>query len=357
MVSVIDADGHVEESTAMFSRIAPEWQARRPLALEFDRDTAYGRYNAVWLIDGQVYPRPVGRGGILLGTPTLMERARMKPVSIPAQELTDVGARLGDLDAAGIDKQVVYPTLFLTTTTEDVKLEAAFYRAYNDFMAEARQRSGGRVNFAALVPIRDVAGSIEELRRARTLGAVAVMLWGIAWDKTLDDEELCPFYAEAARLDLPVCLHFGWGSPALTNIFEAGNSFNSATMPVLMGARSVLSSNLLEEIPNLRFAFLETGSQWVPWMLHQIHRTGRARRDPAEYFREGRLFVACEADEDLNYLTNVIGEDCFVVASDYPHGDPSHEDNLSAAIMAREDVPLRVREKILAANPQRLYGL
>jgi aminocarboxymuconate-semialdehyde decarboxylase len=357
MVSVIDADGHVEESIAMFSRLEPEFQPRRPLALGFDKDTAYGRYNAVWLIDGQVYPRPVGRGGILLGTPTLMERARMKPVSIPAQELTDVEARLRDLDAAGIAKQVVYPTLFLTTTTEDVKLEAALYRVYNDFMGEARERSGGRVNFAALVPIRDVAGSVEELRRAKTLGAVSVMFLGMAWDKTLDDEDLCPFYEEAARLDLPVCLHFGWGCPAMTNIFQAGNSFNSATMPVLMGARSVISSNLLEEIPNLRFAFLETGSQWLPWMLHQIHRTGRARRDPAEYFREGRIFVACEADEDINYLTNVIGEDCFVVASDYPHGDPSHEDNLSAAIMAREDVPLRVREKILAANPQRLYGL
>jgi predicted TIM-barrel fold metal-dependent hydrolase len=119
----------------------------------------------------------------------------------------------------------------------------------------------------------------------------------------------------------------------------------------------VLSSNILEEIPNLRFAILETGSQWLPWMLHQIHRAGRARRDPAEYFREGRVYVACEADEDINYLTQVVGEDCFVVASDYPHGDPSHEDNLSAAIMAREDVPLRIREKILSANPQRLYGL
>ncbi len=357
MVNVIDADGHVEESVAMFSRLEPEFQPRRPLALQFDKDTAYGRYNAVWLIDGEVYPKVIGRGGIFLGTPTLMERAQMKPVSIPAQELTDVGARLRDLDAAGIDKQVVYPTLFLTTTTEDLKLESAFYRVYNDFMGEARETSGGRVNFAALVPIRDVQASIAELLRAKSLGAVAVMLLGMAWDKSLDHEDLCPFYEEAARLDLPVCLHFGWGNPGMTNLFEAGHSFNSATLPVLMGARSVLGSGVLEDIPNLRFAILETGSQWLPWMLHQIHRSGRLRRDPVEYFREGRVYVACEADEDINYLANVVGEDCFVVASDYPHGDPSHEDNLRGAIMAREDVPLRIREKILGENPSRLYGL
>src|SRR6266540_5984585 len=112
----IDADGYVEESVAMFSRIEPEYYERRPLALQFDRDTAYGVYNAVWLIDGEVYPRVVGKNGITLGTPTLMERAKMKPVSIPAHELTDVAARLQDLDAAGIEKQVVFPTLFLATT-------------------------------------------------------------------------------------------------------------------------------------------------------------------------------------------------------------------------------------------------
>lgn len=354
---VIDADGHVEESVAMFSRIEKEYYDRRPLALEFDRDTAYGPYNAVWLIDGEVYPRVVGKRGVTLGTPTMMERARLKPASIPAQELTDVEARLRDMDRAGIDKQVVYPTLFLATTTEDVKLEAALLRAYNDFMADAHRKSGGRIHFAALVPIRDIEESIREVRRAKGQGAVSVMLLGVAWDRSLGDEELCPFYQEAARLDLPVCVHFGWGCPAITGLFEAGKSFNSATLPVVMGARSVLGSHVLEEIPNLRFAFLETGSQWMPWVIHQIKRGGGTARDPADYLREGRVYVACEADEDINYLVDRLGEDCLVVASDYPHGDPSHEDNLSAAIMGREDVPLKVREKILSANPQRLYGL
>jgi predicted TIM-barrel fold metal-dependent hydrolase len=354
-MQIIDADGHVEESVAMLDRLEPELKKRRPIPLQFDLDTAYGQYNAVWMIDGEVYPKLVGPGGFILGTPTLMERARLKPVAIPAQELTDVAARLRDLDAAGIDQQVVFPTLFLTTTTEDVQLEAALFRAYNDFMGGVRQESGGRVQFAAQVPIRDVAASIAELGRAKALGACAVMLLGVTWDRTLDDEALCPFYEEAERLDLPVCLHFGWGSPAITSAFRAGQSFNSATLPVLMGARSVLASNLFEEFPRLRFAFLETGSQWLPWMLHQLKRSGKTGRE--RYFREGRAFVACEADEDINYITEVVGEDCFVVASDYPHGDPSHEDNLSAAIMAREDVPLRVREKILSANAQRLYAL
>ena len=355
---VIDADGHVEESVAMFDGIETEFYSRRPQALKLADNTAWGPWNAIWLIDGDVYPRVPGvRNGVILGTPTLMERARQKTASIPAQELTDVEARLRDLDVAGIQQQVVFPTLFLVSTTEDVQLEAALFRAYNTFMADARKRSGGRINFAALVPIRDVDESIKELRRAKQIGAVAVMLLGVAWDRLPEEPAHYPLYEEAARLDLPVCLHFGWGSPTITRLFRSGQSFNSATLPVIMAARSVLASSLLDDIPNLRVAFLETGSQWLPWMLHQIRRSGRRKTDPAEYFRQGRAFVACEADEDINYLTQSIGEDCFVVASDYPHGDLSAEDDISSAIMAREDVPLRVREKILSANPKRLYSL
>lgn len=47
--------------------------------------------------------------------------------------------------STGIDQQVVFRTLFLSTTNDDVALEAALLRAYNSFMAEACARSGGRV--------------------------------------------------------------------------------------------------------------------------------------------------------------------------------------------------------------------
>lgn len=357
---VIDADGHVEESHATFSFLEEEYHPRRPIVVEIEKDTVYAPYTASWLIDGKIYPNIMGKGGGRLGTPTAMDRAKTKPFSIPAQEMTDLGARLRDLDKASIDQQVVYPTLFLMTTTDDVRFEAALLRSYNSFMAGACATSGGRVKFAALVPIRAVQASIDELRRVRSLGAVAVMLHGVAWEKTLGDTSLWPFYEEAASLDIPVCTHFGWGSPGIRDVFDSRDrsaSFTAATLPVLIAFHSIMGSGVMEAIPNLRVAFLETGAQWMPWVIHQLRRSGAARKDPADYFREGRAYVACEADEDINHLVAEIGEDGLVVASDYPHGDFSREDNIRTAIMAREDVPLRLREKILSANPQHLYGL
>jgi len=91
--AVIDADGHVNESPSMFAFLDKKYYGRRPLALGFDSDTVYGQDNAVWLIDGKVYPKLIGKGGSVFRTPTLMESSKRKPVTIPAQELTDVEAR------------------------------------------------------------------------------------------------------------------------------------------------------------------------------------------------------------------------------------------------------------------------
>ena len=87
---IIDADAHVEESEAMFDRLDKEFRPRRPLPVRFATDTVYGKYNAVWLIDGETYPKLMGKGGTIFRTPTIMEAASLKRESIGAQELTDV---------------------------------------------------------------------------------------------------------------------------------------------------------------------------------------------------------------------------------------------------------------------------
>src|SRR6266699_2606662 len=82
---IIDADAHVEESEAMFDRLDKEFRPRRPLPVRLATDTVYGKYNAVWLIDGETYPKLVGKGGTIFRTPTLMEAASLKRESIGVQ--------------------------------------------------------------------------------------------------------------------------------------------------------------------------------------------------------------------------------------------------------------------------------
>jgi predicted TIM-barrel fold metal-dependent hydrolase len=76
-----------------------------------------------------------------------------------------------------------------------------------------------------------------------------------------------------------------------------------------------------------------------------------------DLFREYRLYVACEADEDIPYLAKHIGEDHILIGSDYPHNDPSREDQFVNALNVRGDISPGLREKILYDNPRAFYAM
>jgi hypothetical protein len=66
--------------------------------------------------------------------------------------------------------------------------------------------------------------------------------------------------------------------------------------------------------------------------------------DPEEFFRSGRPFANCEGDEDFDYLLKHVGEDALMRSSDFPHGDPSAEENYVARRRERRDMPGRVKD-------------
>ena len=78
----------------------------------------------------------------------------------------------------------------------------------------------------------------------------------------------------------------------------------------------------------------------------------RAKVD--QWLRE-RVFVSCAIDDDLSYVINKAGDDFVVTATDFPHGDAFRQDQLANGLKARGDLSDQTIEKILCANPQRLY--
>ncbi|HTE84618.1 MAG TPA: amidohydrolase family protein, partial [Dehalococcoidia bacterium] len=114
-----------------------------------------------------------------------------------------------------------------------------------------------------------------------------------------------------------------------------------------------------ERFPGLRFGFIEAGASWVPFLLHRLKRTlgvDSYAWGPS-LFRDYRLYVACEADEDLPYLVQSVGEDNLLIGSDYGHADPAVEAALVATMRARSDVPAAAIDKILGLNAKSFYAL
>src|SRR5262249_6984363 len=123
---VVDADTHIAESQGMWEFLDREMYHRRPVLMSVPEDTLYGERNAFWLIDGNIFPKPAGRGGFNLITPSAAKRQQVRTdISLGCRDLTDPEARLRDMDQLGFDVQVIYPTLFLIYLTDDPTLDVA----------------------------------------------------------------------------------------------------------------------------------------------------------------------------------------------------------------------------------------
>jgi hypothetical protein len=99
MPGIIDADTHISEGEAMWAMMDKEMYARRPVLLKSPEDTLYGPRNAFWLIDGNIFPKPNGKGSFRLITPSASKLETSRgDIHLAYREMTDIPGRLGDMD-------------------------------------------------------------------------------------------------------------------------------------------------------------------------------------------------------------------------------------------------------------------
>jgi uncharacterized protein len=363
MNGIIDADTHISEGEAMWAMMEKAMLPRRPVMLSLPEDTSFGNRNAVWLIDGDIYPKPAGKGSFNLVTPSAQKVQEGRKDSTPAtREMTDIKARVADMDKLNTAVQVVYPTLFLVYNTKDVELEVGLCRAYNRFLAQAAAQAPERIKWVAVLPFQSMQDVIEEIGFAKQNGAVGIFFRGIEGDYTLDNPYLFPVYAEAQKHNLSICVHTGCGVREILGMFDVArnHTFGHTRVMPLLAFRDFIANKIPERFPGLRFGFIEAAAGWVPFLIHIVRRLQKDKfrfGSSAELFREYRLFVACEADEDIPYLAKYTGEDHLLIGSDYPHSDPSREDQFVNVLNAREDLSPQLRQKIMYDNPRAFYSI
>jgi predicted TIM-barrel fold metal-dependent hydrolase len=365
--SFIDADAHVEECDATWDYLDAEFRSRRPVAVTLDHAPARGNLNAFWLIDGAVLPNPAGQGASVFATPTSCALGQKKSFSRESQELRDPKARLRDMDLWGIDLQVIFPTVFLVSPSEDPRFEAALYRSYNSWMAEACRQAPDRLKWNAVMPVRAVDEAVREVQRARELGAVGAAVYGTAGEKLLNDASLDPFYAALCEADLPLCVHVGWSLPGLNRVCEHPYAAQilSFSLPLLMAFFAIVDG-LLDRFPALRVGFFEGGAQWIPYLVDRMDhyyevdkRLGWGnlpRKAPSRYLQDGNLYITCEAEDRLlPYVLEMWGEDRVMLSSDMPHAEL--RDNAKDELLRRTDLGEVAKRKILVENALRFYSL
>lgn len=378
-VKVIDGDGHVTEPPDLWeSYLEP---AYRPRAIRIARNEAGLE---VLLIDGKRHhifaPGTLGvLGGIGMDATKLLEPGCHTYLDACPAGGYDPHARLKVMDGEGIDAVVLYPTIGLTWEghVEDPKLAAAYCRAYNSWLIDFCRTAPARLIGVAHLSLLDLDEAIRELKRVAKAGMKGVFVRpDLINDKPIGHPDFDAFWAECQEMGLPVGLHVvaredrplaAWwrGQQRELGYGRSGYMFHFAflTLPVVAAFTGLLQGGTLERFPRLKIAILESGGGWIAHWLARLdgkYRLVKAftplRMRPSEYFRR-QCWISVEPDEEtIPMMVELLGDDRFIWASDYPHVDASLGvvGTLSEGIRR---LPAKAQQKILGDNAARLYGL
>src|SRR5207248_4379969 len=266
-----------------------------------------------WLIDGSRFLR----------IPRTFDRTGM---AVEAGELRDIPARLADMDRLGTEVQVLYPTLLLLAPARRPEVDRAIRGAYNRWVAERCDQSGGRLRWVCVPSVADMDAALAEIRWAREHGAVGVMKKGDPdFGRWPADPYFFPLYEEAQRLDLPICFHQGTGMPDIRSgpDFSYGR-FQRLPLSVVNAFYSFVANSIPDRFPRLRLGFVEAGASWVPYVAYDLNR--RAEKQPEgssidgirfetkdDLLVQNRCFVTCQVDEDLPYILSYTAGDALIV--------------------------------------------
>jgi len=255
----------------------------------------------------------------------------------------DLDEKIAFMDANGIARTVVSlgnPWLDQFTGSDSPDLA----RAVNGELAGYERRSGGRVLGMGVLPANGVAAAVEVAREvAGTPGLYGLVTGRRICGLTLDDEELEPFWAALAKLDLPLLVHPHYAAAA-----DQLKGFGHA-LPVAVGfpfettiavARLVLAG-VLHRHPDLRIIASHAGGV-LPFLAGRLDAGWRS--DPSIHARLSvppsaelaKLYLDSVAyhERSLRAAADLVGADQMVYGSDHPFSIADPAANTAALIAA-----------------------
>jgi len=358
---VIDADAHVIETEDTWSYLEPSEKKYFPVLTENnENDSKQG-----WTIDGVLAPALIRR--FKDQEIRKMSKVAGRNMTTPqaAREMRDIKLRLNHMDELGIDKQVIFPTMWLQPLTNDPNAEAALSKSYNLWLRDICALSQGRLRWACIPPTLIIDEAILQIRQAKSDGAVGVFMRAFEGSRIMTDPYFYPIYQEAQNLDLPICVHIGNGNRANCDLFRespitiGAKGFAVTRVPAVIGCMWLLLSEIPKNFPNLRWGFIESAAQWIPWVFNEVVRRIESvgGKVPNDIFGDSKIYATCQNDDDITWILKYSGQNSLIIGTDYGHTDPSTQIDAISIFRKREDIDQNIKDRVLSVNPKRLYGL
>ena len=251
--------------------------------------------------------------------------------------LHDLGPqRVADMDAAGIDQQIIALTapgvqVFDPATGSSLAVDA------NDQLAEACRRYPDRFTGMVAVAPHDPANAVKEMERGvKKLGFKAVIINSHIQGHYLDEPQFLPVLEAAEALDVPIYLHPNTPSPAMIKPFvESGLDGAVYGFGVETGLHMlrIIVAGVFDRFPKLQFIIGHAGEALPFWLyrLDFMHgSTVRSNRypfmkplkNPVSHYLKNNVYITNSGvawQPAIEFCQKVIGVDRVLYAMDYPY--------------------------------------
>jgi aminocarboxymuconate-semialdehyde decarboxylase len=235
-------------------------------------------------------------------------------------------ARLRNMDAMGVDVQVISLNPILFRYYLDARTGIAAARGINDEIAEMAATWPDRFAGLATLPLQDPAAAVAELERTMGLpgfvgAAVGTHVGGRNWD----DPEL--FGVLEAAEDLGALLFVHPAASRLKDALPRYHMRNYIGNPVetTIAIGSLIFGGILDRLPSLKFCFAHGGG-YACWGSGRFDHGYRVRPEaqefatqlPSAYLRELYFDSLVHSYTNLRQLIETVGIGRVVLGTDYP---------------------------------------
>ncbi|MNZ75954.1 Amidohydrolase [compost metagenome] len=283
----------------------------------------------------------------------------------------DIAARLVDMEADGIDAELIFPQLALFAyCIEDPELELESLKLYNDWVIDHFKDHLDKFVPAAVLPVRDFANTLAEFQRIVDKGYRAAMLPCVTPEGVphYNSKEWDPIFAFAAEQEIPFCLHTGTGVADVVADRGPGAAVYNYTLQMGQALDTVtrlVAGGVLDRNPKAQVLFIECGASWLAgaaermdevYDAHHMFVSPKLSRKPSEVIRDQ---VKCSFQYDRACLMSrsVTGHEAMLWASDYPHqeGTFPNSQEVLAQLFEGTGVSEQERKDIIGGTAARLF--
>ena len=285
----------------------------------------------------------------------------MLPQALP--KLTRLEDRLSDMNAMGVDIQVLSPSPTQYYYWADRELAEELVRVQNDHIAAICEQHPERFVGLGTLALQHPELAAAQLEHAmRRLGLKGVEISTSVNGEELDAARLAPFWQRADELGAIVFIHpFGTTLGERVNTHYLSNIIGQP-LETTIALSHLIFGGVLDRHPGLKILAAHGGGYLPSYCGRTNHghavrpeAQAGAQRQPVEYLRKMWFDTLVYEPEALRHLVEVVGISQVVVGSDYPF-DMGHYDphGLLAATPGLDEGQIAA---ILGRNAAALLGL